>query len=58
MNGGEVTNELNRADRTGAGSARGESGDHARDITIRGLKLTGAALSFRSAIHPPRIGDE
>ena len=30
---------------TGAGSARGESGPHATDITIKGLKLTGAALT-------------
>ena len=56
VNGGKVTNELNRADRTGAGSARGESGDHARDITIRGLKLTGAALSYLSPHGLPSDG--
>ena len=51
-----MINELNRADRTGAGSARGESGDHARDITIRGLKLTGAALSYLSPHGLPSDG--
>ena len=33
---------------TGAGSARGESGKHVTDVTLRGLKLTSAALSYLS----------
>ena len=41
---------------TGAGSAAGETGEHVADVTLRGLKLTGAALSYLSPHGLPSDG--
>jgi hypothetical protein len=40
----------------GAGSARGETGEHVKDVTLRGLKLTGAAMSYLSPHGLPSDG--
>lgn len=40
----------------GAGSARGETGKHVSDVTLRGLKLTGAAMSYLSPHGLPSDG--
>eukprot|EP01052_Picozoa_sp_SAG31_P025551 SAG31_NODE_2245_length_6101_cov_1.381539_5_plen_112_part_00 len=41
---------------TGSGSAAGETGEHVTDISLRGLKLTGASLSYLSPHGLPSDG--